>query len=56
LDPKVWPEPGELLVCLDSVEREASPDCQDLLESQASRELLEALETEDPLDLWDPLG
>lgn len=55
-DPRVWLEPVVWLVCLVSVEREASLDSLDLLVSLVSRDLLVALETVGPPDLWDPLA
>lgn len=53
---RVWADHAVSWVCPDSVEREGSPACLDLLVSPESRELLVAAETADPLDLWDPLA
>jgi len=55
-DLRDWLDLVVLLVCLGSVERGASPAFLDLLESQASRELLVLVATVDPLDLLDPLA
>lgn len=52
---RVWVVSVVSSVCPDSVGREVSPVCPDLLVSPASRELLVAAETVDPLDLLDHL-
>lgn len=52
---RVWAVSVVLSVCQDSVEREVSLVCLDLLVSPESREVLVALETADPLDLLDLL-
>lgn len=46
-----WPVSAVSSVCPDNVVREASPACLDLLVSPVSREVLVAVETEDPPDL-----
>lgn len=50
-----WLVSAVLLVSPDSVAREVSPVCLDLLVSLESKELLVVLETVDPLDLLDHL-
>lgn len=49
-DPRVWPGRVVSWVCPDSVEREASPACLDLLASLVNKDLLAVVETEDPPD------
>lgn len=50
---RVWPVSVVLWVCPDSAVREVSLVCPDLLESLASKEVLVAAETVDPLGLSD---
>lgn len=53
--PRVWLDLVVLLVCLASVEKEASLVSLDPLENLVNKELLVPLVTADLLDLWDPL-